>query len=153
MITMQAFTAFLIAFSSHNRLQIVLLHNSQNSLWISMNPLLIKPNCHPLITASLFCLHLTLFDFLSQQQILCRFVHSFYIVIVSTTRHIEKPAHLTDRKFVAVAKNHSVFYKWPHSFSVNERKSRINSFSISKRLIYLSLLASSYCSCVTLLNC
>ena len=48
--------------------------------------------------------------------------------------------------------NH-IFYTCSHFLSVSERKSRINSFSISKRFIYLSLLASSYCICVNLLNC
>ena len=48
--------------------------------------------------------------------------------------------------------NNHIFYPFSHLFPVNERKSRINSFSISNRLIYLSLLASSYCIWVSLPN-
>ena len=48
--------------------------------------------------------------------------------------------------------NH-IFYTCSHFLSVSERKSRINSFSISNLLICLSLLTSSYCNCVNLLNC
>ena len=48
--------------------------------------------------------------------------------------------------------NH-IFYTCSHFLSVSERKSRISSFSISNLLIYLSLLESSYCNWVNLLNC
>ena len=49
--------------------------------------------------------------------------------------------------------DYHIFYACPHFLSVSERKSRINSFSISNRLIYLSLLASSYCNWESLLSC
>lgn len=50
-------------------------------------------------------------------------------------------------------KDYLMFNRRLHFLSVSERKSRINLFSISNRLIYLSLLASSYCNCDNLLNC
>ena len=49
--------------------------------------------------------------------------------------------------------DYHMFYACPHFLSVSERKSRISSFPISNRFIYLSLIASSYCSWVSLLNC
>ena len=47
-------------------------------------------------------------------------------------------------KYVSV--DYHIFYACPHFLPVSERKSRISSFSISNRRMYLSLLASSYCN-------
>ena len=56
------------------------------------------------------------------------------------------PVALGNGIFVFVTIDYHIFYACSHFLSVSERKSRINSFSISNRLIYLSLLATSYCN-------
>jgi hypothetical protein len=35
-------------------------------------------------------------DLLGKWQIPCRYIHSFYIVIVTASRYLEEPAHLAD---------------------------------------------------------
>ena len=49
--------------------------------------------------------------------------------------------------------DYHIFYACSHFLSVSDRKSRINSFSISNRFMCRSFIASSYCNCVSLLNC
>ena len=52
--------------------------------------------------------------------------------------------------FVLMLKDYLILYWCLHFLSLSERKSRINSFSISNRLIYLSLLAITYRICASL---
>ena len=93
------------------------------------------------VGASAFCL--TFPDSLCQGKIFCRDVHASDIVIVSAARYAKEEAHLADAVFPPVSVDHFVLDACFHSFPVSERKSRIRSFSIFKRLF--SLLASLTC--------
>ena len=96
---------------------------------------------------------LTFLYFLCQRQILCKYIHSGNIFVISTLGYIKESAHFTDRIFFLIPINSHIFYSCPYFFSVFERKSCISSFSIFSLLIYISLLDSLYCNYVNLLNC
>ena len=143
----------LILLSSDHRKQIVFLHDAQHSLRISMDSLSLKPDLNSPISICLLHLLLTDSDLLRQRQISIRYLHSFYITVITTSGYFKESAHLADRVFLSVPMDYQVFYTCSHFLSVSERKSRINSFSISSRRIQLSFRASSYCNWVSLLNC
>ena len=105
------------------------------------------------IPVGLTALFLTFPYFFSQRQIPCRYIHSWYIPVIPASGHMKEPAHFTDRVFICMTVDHHIFYACSHFLSVSERKSRSNSFSISNAFMRRSFIASSYLSCVTLLNC
>ena len=142
------FGVFVVSSSSDNGKQIILLHYSQNSLWISVYTVSFKPYMHSAIAICLSASVLTLSDLLRKRKVFCRYIHSFDIVIVATSRYVEEPAHFTYAIFILVAIDHHIFYACSHFLSVSERKSRISSFSISNCFIFASLRARIYLNSV-----
>ena len=108
---------------------------------------------HSAVTISLAALILTFPYFLCQGKIPCRYIHSWNISIISASWYSKEPAHLTYGISSFMSVDYHIFYACPHFLSVSERKSRINSFSISNRLMCRSFVASSYCNWESLLNC
>ena len=100
-----------------------------------MDSVSIEPDMHSPVAIGAFAFCLALTNLLGQWEILCRYLHSLYISIVTTARDAEEAAHLADAVFLPVAVDHLVFDAGLHSFPVSERKSRSNSFSIFSRCI------------------
>ena len=108
---------------------------------------------HSTVSIGLAALILAFSYLFGQWQIPCGYIHFWHISVISTSGYLKEPAHFANWIFLFVMVDHHIFYACSHFLSVSERKSRINSFSISKRLMYLSLLESSYCNCETLFIC
>ena len=134
----------LISLSSDDRKKIVLLHYTKDCLRILVDPLAFKPYLYSPISVCSLNFLLTFFYLLCQRQITIRSLHSFYIVIVSASRYFEESAHFADRVFLLMTVDHQILYACLHFLSVSERKSRINSFSISNLLMRFSFLVISY---------
>ena len=132
--------------SSDYREQTVFLHYSKDCFRIFVYALTFKPDMNSTIAIGLSARLLTCLYLLGKREILRWYIHSFDIVIVTASRYVEEPAHFTYSVFIFVTIDHMIFYAWSHFLSVSERKSRINSFSISKDLILLSLRAIMYFS-------
>ena len=99
-----------------------------------MNTFAFQPNVYSAVAVGASTLSLTYSNLFSQRQILCRNIHSFYLVVVSAAGHTEETAHLTDTVSRPMAIDYLVFDAGFHSFPVSERKSRRSSTSILSRL-------------------
>lgn len=93
---MQGISAFFVLFSAYYRQQIVLIHNSQNCFRISERTVSLQPNMYSAIAVGAATLGLTFTNKLGKRQILCRNIHSLYIVVVPTSGYAEEAAHLAN---------------------------------------------------------
>ena len=139
---MQIFIVITVFLAANHRKQIVLLHNTKHRFRLLMYSLPFKPYMHPAVTISAVAVFLTRSNLLGKRKIPCRYIHSFDIVIVTTSRHLKEPAHFANPIFVLMAIDHHILYTCPHFLSVSERKSRMSSFSISNCLIRASFRAN-----------
>ena len=149
---MECFSILHISFSPNNRKQTIFIHHSENGLRIMIDSLSFQPDMYPAVTVSVLAFVLALADLLGQRQILCRYLHSFYIPIITAAGNAEETAHFTDVIFLTVTIDHLVFGAGFHSFPVSERKSRIRSFSICNAFILASLRAMIYFNSAILLS-
>ena len=99
-----------------------------------IDPILFKPYVNSTIAVCPAAFILTFFYLFSKWQIFCRYIHSFYIIIVATSWYFEKPAHFAYWIFIFMTVDNHKLYTCSHFLSVSERKSRNNSFSIFSRL-------------------
>ena len=70
--------------------------------------------------------------------------------IISASWYSKEITHWIYAVFVLMLKDYLILYRRLHFLSVSERKSHINSFSISNRSMYLSLFAITYRICESL---
>lgn len=143
---MQILTAIVKLLSAYYRKQIVFLHYTQYCLWILIYSLSFKPYLYSAVSICSVIFFLTFSYLLSKWHISICFVFSFQIRIVTTTRYLKKSAHLTYDIFFFMLKYDLILNRRLHFLSVSERKSRINSFSISNYFIFESLRAIMYFS-------
>ena len=128
-----------ISFSPNDRKQTILIHHSKHSFRIMMDSVPFQPDMDPAVAVDTPTFSLAFTNLLGQRQILCRYLHSFYIPIITAAGNAEETAHFTDVIFLTVTIDHLVFGAGFHSFPVSERKSRIRSFSICNAFLSLRL--------------
>ena len=80
---MQRFSVLHIPFSPNDRKQTVFIHHSENGFGIVMDSVSLEPDMHSPVAIGAFAFCLALTNLIGQGEILCRYLHSFYIPIVA----------------------------------------------------------------------
>ena len=114
--------------------QIILLHYSQNSLWISADAFGRQRELHSSVSVGAPAFLLLSAYCFRQVCIPVWPVQTMNESIVSTSGYSKKIAHNGHRIFFPMTVDNRVLYLRPHFLSVDCRKSRNNSFSIFSRL-------------------
>ena len=150
---MKIFSVITVLLSPYNREKVVFLHYTQDCFRVAVYSFSLKPYMYSAVTVSFSAFALTFFYLFSWWKILCRYVNSWYISVISASGYFKEAAHFAYGIFILVSIYHHILYACSHFLSVSERKSRISSFSISNLFMCRSFIASSYYNWASLLNC
>ena len=115
--------------------KVVLVHDSQNRLWILSDSFTIQPELHSTVAVCFFTRFLLCTNLFCKFKVFRRVVQMFDVLIVATSGNLKNLAQSFYCIFCTVPMNDCVFEIWSHFLSMDRIKSRSNSFSIFNRLI------------------
>ena len=120
------------------REQPVFLHDTQDSLGIAVDALLLQHQPHPAVAIGMKAALPLLRDDFRKSRVFLRPAQSMDKIIISASGYLKEAAHDGYWIFVSMPMDHCVFCSWPHFLSMERRKSRNSSFSIFSRLFSFS---------------
>ena len=135
-ISVLVLTHFSPSFSATNFTQkVVLVHDSQNCLWILSDAFTIQPELHSTVAVCLFTRFLLCTNLFCKFKVFRRVVQMFDVLIVTTSGNLKNFAQVFYCIPCTVPMNDCIFETWLHFLSMDRIKSRSSSFSIFNRLI------------------
>lgn len=120
--------------SADLRKQTIFLHNTQDSLGITVDASLLQHQPHSAVAIRTKAAFSLFGDDFCKGCIFLRPAQTMDEIIVSTSGYLKEATHNGYRIFVSVPVDHGIFCPWPHFLPVERRKSRNSSFSIFSRL-------------------
>ena len=115
--------------------KVVLVHDSQNRLWILSDSFTVQPEFHSAIAVCLFTRFLLCTNLFCKIKVFCRVVQMFDILVVTTSGNLKNFTQIVYCILCTMPMDDCIFETRLHFLSMDRIKSRSSSFSIFSRLI------------------